>query len=227
VISFSPIHTAANPADARRVAAKILSESRFQTPKPKGPRNGPWKWLGDRFSWIGRLFSFGKFHGNYDWVWPIVVGLCLLTGAVLVARTVHSRVVIKRLRARPIEILPPGTQLMGQADAAAKAGDFASSVRLRFQGGLLLLAERSVLDSTSNRPNGLIASLLGEVAQPFRELARVFDALRYGGLSADESHEEQSRQLWRDVLARASAPSSSTSSRSIFPGYPLPKETES
>jgi hypothetical protein len=204
----------ADPDKAREWAEKILSQKRFQEPKPRRALSNPFGWIGKQ---LAKLFHWNtggtKFSGG-EWIWGLIAGVAVLVALILITRAIRLRGRTNTVgpKTRSLPARESSAALQRQADHAAAAGDFVSSVRLRFRAGLAALDERGVLPGSDNRTNGTIATSLGDAAKPFREVATVFDALRYGNLVATQSHDESARNLWVEILTRSPRPQQPTRS---------------
>ncbi len=204
---MNAVGESADPSKARDLAQEILRQKRFQQPKPPRPTKKPFDWIVHR---LGRFFhwlSLDTKGGVGAWFWPSVAGLAVLVAAVLIIRAIRLRGRISRdpkTAARTAH--ESSAALQRQAEAASAAGDFVSSVRLRFRAGLAALDERGVLLGSDHRTNRVIAASLGDAAPPFRQVANVFDALRYGGLIPLRSHDDEASRLWKDILIRSPKP---------------------
>lgn len=71
-------------------------------------------------------------------------------------------------------------------------------MRLRFQGGLLGLGERAVIDFAPSMSNGEVSRALH--SERFDALARRFEEIVYGGHPAEEEDVMVARQEWRRLL---------------------------
>jgi Domain of unknown function (DUF4129) len=204
---MTPVEDGANPDKARELAQEILRQKRFQQPKPSRAAKQPFSWIMHR---IGRFFhwlSLDATGGVGVWFWPIVAGIAVLIATVLIVRTIRLRGRMSRDPKIAARIAHESSaELQRRAESASKSGDFLSSVRLRFRAGLAALDERGVLLGSDHRTNRMIAASLGDAAPPFREVANVFDELRYGGLVPSRSHDDDARRLWTDILIRSPKP---------------------
>lgn len=174
----------ADSREARRAAAKILTERRFQTERAPQPLKGVLTWIGDRLRMLGRPFGWLIRQlnrllpggGNVVWIALLAIGLVLL--GILTYRLIS-------LRGRRLvqgESSAGGRETAAELDRLALEAehnsDFALSVRLRFRAGLRRLAEQHVLRGPEQRPNSELSVHLDDPA--FGSLATRFDQITYG-----------------------------------------------
>ena len=128
----------------------------------------------------------GVLPGGRAALWMILAALVLFAVAALTARSTR-----RVLRATADGAGPQGAAQRGaaalerEAVEAERAGRLQEAVRLRFQAGLMRLAEHDLIDGAASTPN---AQLRRELHSPrFDALARRFDEIVYGG---DEAREQ-------------------------------------
>lgn len=95
-------------------------------------------------------------------------------------------------------------QLERQADDAARSGDYATAVRLRFEAGLTRLDERGALPHHDKVTSGAIAATLA--LPEFDRLAETFDGVAYGNRGADSNDDAEARTNWPLVIKKAPRP---------------------
>lgn len=95
-------------------------------------------------------------------------------------------------------------QLERQADEAARSGDYATAVRLRFEAGLTRLDERGALPDHDTVTSGAVAETL--TLPEFDRLAETFDAVAYGNRGADANDDAEARTNWPLVIKKAPKP---------------------
>jgi hypothetical protein len=202
--------------EARRAAARILAERRFQTERAPQPLKGVLTWLGDRLRVLGRPFGWLIRQlnrllpggGNVVWLALLLIGLGLL--CVLIYRRVAFR------SRRPVadDSSPGGRETAAELDRLAmdaeRNSDYALSVRLRFRAGLRRLAEQHVLRGPEQRPNSELSAHLDDPA--FVSLATRFDQIAYGVVGsigsapgvapATPADVSDANQRWPAVIAR-------------------------
>ncbi|MDQ1460293.1 MAG: hypothetical protein QOI08_1777 [Actinomycetota bacterium] len=191
-----------DPDAARREAQRILSSRRFRSASTPRPLRGPLRWLGDRlatvFGPIGRFF--GRIPGP---VWILVL---IAVVAVIVGLAVRAR---RRLATRaPSTTKRTGGALEDEeedpdaleraADEAEHDGDLARALRLRFRAGLLRLGDRGAIRYRPSVTTGEVRRTLGSAT--FDDLAGTFEAVTYGGRTAEPPDVERARRGWPHVL---------------------------
>ncbi len=197
---------AVDPDAARRDAQHILSDRRFRSRPTPRPLRGPLRWLGDRiesvFGPLGRVFGLVP-----GWVWLVALGLAIAAIAVLawiVTRQRRRRATrapaAKVDRVAPEDVEGP-SDLERAADAAERDGDLARALRLRFRAGLLRLGDRGAIRYRPSVTTGEVRHTLG--SRRFDDLAGTFEAVTYGGRTADRPDVDASRREWPYVLEEA------------------------
>ena len=186
---------------ARRAAAQILAEGRFHASPVPRPLHGVLHALGvalhPLFRAVDHAFDAvaGAIPGGRAVVWTILAGLVLLTGAVLTARATRGV-----LRDPERGIAPAGgprlsaESIEAAAVEAEQAGRLQDAVRLRFQAGLMRLAEHDLIDATTSTPNAQLRRALR--SERFDALAGRFDEIVYGGDEARAQDVEDARREW-------------------------------
>ena len=189
-----------DPDAARREAQHILSDGRYRSSSTPRPLRSPLHWLGDRvnsvFSAIGRML--GSVSGTL-WLAAAVVVIAVVVWAIVRAR--RGRVArvptATRAQAERADDEDPDA-LERAADEAERDGDLARAVRLRFRAGLLRLGGRGAI---RYRPSVTTGEVRRALASPrFDDLAGTFEAVTYGGKSADRPDVDAARREWPNVL---------------------------
>ena len=197
--------TAASSDEARRAAAEILRERRFQPDRQPRPLQGVITWFGDRLRWFGRPFGWIWRQlntvipggGNVVWIALTVLGLAVV--CVLIFRYASWRGRRAASAADGSTRLPTADELDRLAAEAEARGDYSSSVRLRFRAGLRRLAEVRAVRTPEQRPN---ADLVSHLADPsFATLAGRFDEVAYAGFTASSTDADSARRAWPGVVA--------------------------
>lgn len=191
--------------DARRAAAEILRERRFQTEKSPQPLRGVLTWLGDRVRPLGRPFGWilrqidKILPGGGNVVWVAVVLVMLLIAATLVLRFARTRTV----RAKVVETARgenrTAAELERQADEAEKLGRYGDAVRLRFRAGLRKLADQHAVRIPEQRPNGELVRQLDDAT--FSALAARFDEIAYASSASGVTDVLTARDQWPKVIS--------------------------
>jgi Domain of unknown function (DUF4129) len=188
---------AVDPDAARRVAQHILSDRRFRPSPAPRPLRGPLQWLGDR---INGSFSTPQ----ATWTFVAVIVLVVAFVVWVVVRAVRRRRALAPVR-KPTAGAPDETEnpdeLERAADAAERDGDLDRAVRLRFRAGLLRLGDRGAIRYRLSVTTGEVRRTLD--SRRFDDLARTFEAVTYGGRSADPPDVKAARQDWPRVLEEA------------------------
>ena len=196
-------HTqAVDPDAARRRAQHILSDRKFRPSSTPRPLRGPLRWLGDRletlFGPIGRLLALIP-----GWTW-----LAVLAGVVGVIVWVivraRRRVATRAPAGKPARRALDGDDdedpdtLERAADEAERDGDLARALRLRFRAGLLRLGDRGAIRYRPSVTTGEVRRTLASAR--FDDLAGTFEAVTYGGRTADRPDVDDARREWPRLL---------------------------
>lgn len=191
---------AVDPDAARREAQHILSDGRFRSSSTPRPLRSPLHWLGDRinsaFAAIGRVLGSVS---NLIWLAAAVAVIAVVVWAVVRARRrrVAGVPTVASLRRAPESDEDPDA-LERAADEAERDGDLARAVRLRFRAGLLRLGGRGVIRYRPSVTTGEVRRALASTR--FDDLAGTFEAVAYGGKSADRPDVDAARREWPQVL---------------------------
>jgi Domain of unknown function (DUF4129) len=190
---------------ARRQAQSILAERRFHAASFPRPLHGVLHALGRALeaplNVVNELASkLGSVTpGGTATVWAglavVVLVLCGLLAARGARRSLADRTVA--LRAGGAEPLR-AADLERAAGAAEREGRHGDAVRLRFRAGLMLLAEKQLVEVAPSTINAEVSRVLR--SRRFDELARRFDEITYGGSPAEREDVEVSRREWRHLL---------------------------
>ncbi len=88
-----------------------------------------------------------------------------------------------------------------RAAEAARRGEYAEALRLRFEAGLIRLERRGVLSDHATRTSGEVADAV-HLAE-FDRVAGTFDAVVYGRRPAAKADDDFSASAWPVIVARA------------------------
>lgn len=199
-----------DPASARRAAAEVLDDARFERREIPRPLRGVLRRLGEAV--LGpteALFSrlAAGLPGGRATLW-ILLALVLLAAAAALAQRAARRA--GRGEARDPAGTPSGERpltaeaLRRSAEEAERAGDLDAALRLRFRAGLADLGAAGLVEL---RP-GLHTSEVRRVLRSpdFELLAEDFDRVTYGGRDATPDDVLTARERWprvgREVRAR-------------------------
>ncbi len=194
---------AVDPDQARDQARDIVGQRRFRNADVPRPFKGILEWLGERlqpitdwFGWVGDLMDNAV--GRY-----VITMVLAALGVLLVMLIVRAR---RRAgvassstseRSRAERDLDPAA-LEREADAAERAGDFETALRLRFLAGLVRLSHAGVISYQPSITSGEVARRL-RVA-PYDVLAQTHDEIVYGGRRPVARDLDESRSNWPEVL---------------------------
>ncbi len=191
--------------DARRAAAEILRERRFQTEKSPQPLRGVLTWLGDRVRPIGRPFGWilrqlnKILPGGGSMVWIAVVLVMVLIAATITLRFARARTARAKTSESTRGESHTSAELERQADEAERSGRYGDAVRLRFRAGLRRLAEQHALRIPEQRPNVDLVRQLDDAS--FTVLAARFDEIAYASSSGGIADVLAAREQWPRVIA--------------------------
>ncbi len=193
---------APDPDAARREARKILSDRRFHPGRAPKPFRGPLEWIGDRlrgiFNWLGDVFS----HVPLPLLFLAVAALVALVAWRIALAVSRRRVTRAKTRGdasrRQFDDREDPDALDRAADAAERAGDLDTALRLRFRAGLLRLGSRGAITYRPSVTTGEVRRTLG--SDTFDDLAETFENVAYGGQHADAPAVEHARREWPRVL---------------------------
>lgn len=193
-----------DPDEARRQAAAILSERRFQPERSPRPFAGVLSWFGARLRSIGRPFGWlarrlsSVLPGGGSALWILLT----LAGIGALALTMRRLGVLRRRRrvTTSASASPRLTadELERMAADAEERGDLDASVRLRFRAGLRRLADGRVINGPEQRPNGQIGRQLG--LGRYASLADRMDAVTYANSSATPDDVLRARTEWPTLV---------------------------
>jgi hypothetical protein len=194
-------------AEAREQAREILADDRYQGTEFPQPFSGPLDWLGDQiasvFEWIDGLGS--DTPGGPVALWMALAAVVLLAATAVTSTTIRRRAIaIERARRAALPAAEDPRALEREAERAERDGEWERAVRLRFRAGLLRLDRRRVIAYRPSLTTGEVARAVRSPA--FAEVGERFDAIAYGGRSADREDAEAARRGWDAVLGEA-APS--------------------
>jgi len=186
---------------ARRAAQQILAERRFHAGSIPRPLHGFLHALGGLlhplFRTVDHAFDSvaGAVPGGGFVLWTILAALALLAVVALSLRS--TRRVLHEGGRGAAPVGGPGvsaTALEAAAVEAERAGRLQDAVRLRFQAGLMRLAEHDLIDAATSTPNAQLRRTLR--SERFDSLARRFDEIVYGGDEARAQDVEDARREW-------------------------------
>jgi uncharacterized protein DUF4129 len=196
----------ASPADARRQAADILDDRRFQGSDLPRPFAKALTWIGDRIDGLVGWIDTGgaSFPGGALTLWIVLSAFVLLAAATITGTTIRRRALaIERKRAAAAPKAESPEALERAADKAERDGEWERAVRLRFKAGLLRLDRRRVLTYRPSLTTGEVARAIGVPA--FAAIGADFDEIAYGGRPAEREDAESARSGWKTVLEEAVA----------------------
>jgi hypothetical protein len=195
---------AVDPGEARRHAEDILSDRRFRDDPAPRPLRGPLEWIGDRLEPVGSWLA-DVLDAVPLWLWialAVAVAAAVLARLAVVARRRRAGRGPAPARAARDDHAPEDPAgLERRADAAERAGDLGTAVRLRFRAGLLRLGEHGAIAYRPSLTTGEVRDALGSAA--FDELAGRFEAIAYGGREAGPPDVEHARRSWPAVIREA------------------------
>jgi Domain of unknown function (DUF4129) len=189
-----------DPDGARRAAQHILADRRFRASPTPRPLRAPLQWLGDRIT--SALDHLGNLFGSEStliWI-AILAALVVLVGWSLSKRAKRrpARATTEKSRGSADDDVESPDALELAADAAEREGDLARAVRLRFRAGLLRLGDRGAI---TYRPSVTTGEVRRALDSPrFDDLAGTFEAVTYGGRTADPPDVDRARREWPHVL---------------------------
>ena len=193
----------ASPERERRLARAILDERRFTGAELPRPFAAPLEWLGDRLEpLLDRLDDLGEdVPGGPFALWLALAGLVILLAGSVTTTTIRRRATaIERARAAALPAAEDPHALERAAERAERDGDWELAVRLRFRAGLLRLDRRHVIEYRPSLTTGEVARVVSSPA--FEEVGERFDAIAYGGRTAEREDAEHARRGWAEVLGR-------------------------
>lgn len=192
-----------DPAEARRLAEKILSDRKYKEARPPNPFERPIAWIG---ATVRRFFSSIAdlvdriIPGNARQAWGVIA---LLAGLATVLFVIQ--LAIRRQRVRAIAAIGKASltfedpaQLEALAAAAANKANYGESIRLRFRAGLVRLEQSRRIADPSHHTNGDIYESVR--AEPLLHLQRQFDQIIYGRAEANADDEAEARRNWKHLL---------------------------
>lgn len=191
---------------ARDAATQVLDDRKYRPTELPRPLAGPLEWLADRLRPVGDAWnSFAAavlrvadaVPGGRFLLFLAVVGVAGAAVGWLVSR--RSRAAVQRVGSSDLVDLDlDPRQLEAEADDAERRGDHATSVRRRYEAGLIRLVDAGRLDLTPATTAGGAAAQVAEVAMD--EATATFEEIVYGGREAGATDSERSRSLWTDLL---------------------------
>jgi Domain of unknown function (DUF4129) len=193
-----------DPDSARAVARDILRSRRFRSSPTPRPLRKPLSWIGDRLhgvtDWFGRALS----HIPAPLLLVLGVGVVAIAAAIIVSKVRARRgspdAQVRHARTDDTAAEDPDA-LERAAEAAERAGELDTSVRLRFRAGLLRLGQRGAIRYRPSVTTSEVRRVIG--SETFDELARTFEAIAYGGRDAEPPDVDAARREWPRVVAGA------------------------
>jgi hypothetical protein len=198
--------TSSSTEAARRSAQEILGERRFHPPAVPRPLHGVLHAVGQALSPLRRALDdlvaglASVLPGGRATVWALLAALVLLAGALIAVRGARRALGEgrdSRLASSGAPALS-AAELDRRATAAEQQGKLEEAVRLRFQAGLVRLAQRELIASRPSMSNAEVARALR--SDRFDRLRRRFDEIVYGGHAAAREDVEAARRDWPLVL---------------------------
>ncbi len=199
-----------DPDRARREAEEILSERRFSPQEIPRPLRGVLDWIGDRLEPVGNFL--GDVAGFFADAGSSPVGFVLIAAAVIAVAAFLASRLASRAGARRESAPHPAAsvadrrspdELERAAEAAERAGELDTAVRLRFRAGLLRLDETGAIAFRPSITSGEVRRRLH--LRDFELLALDFDEIAYGGRPASAPDVERARLGWPRVVHEAGA----------------------
>jgi hypothetical protein len=214
------VPTGSSAADsARQQAHQILDHPPFTTTTGSGPHplagvlhavgRGLQDVFGPVYRWVVH-HVFGAIgsglHGIFGAWTPVAAIVLVVAAGVLLALVLVRRRTRIAARAQPAgatgSSVDPST-LEEEAERLAAAGDYAGSVRLRFEAGLLRLEGDGLIAQQRTSTDAELSARIGSPA--FSRLATRHEEIAYAGLPASRDDVEQARVDWPHVPREARA----------------------
>ncbi|MGI8903339.1 MAG: hypothetical protein ACR2IP_06725 [Solirubrobacteraceae bacterium] len=191
---------------AQELAQRILGEHRFQAPRIPRPLHGVLHALGAALAPVAhgvkRLVALIGAHlpGGAATVWALLAGAVLVLSTLLGTRFARRALSPSRgpSASRSAAGAPRAADLERAATAAEERGELGDAVRLRFQAGLLALAEQDAIPTATGLPNAALAHVLR--SESFDALARRFDEIVYGASVAEPQDVQNARLEWPELI---------------------------
>jgi hypothetical protein len=189
--------------EARRDAADILGERRFEGNDVPRPLESPLERLGaaleDAYGWLVDNVPGGEWT-----VWALISAALLAVGAVVATATARRAARSDAVRRREEKLAREDpAALLRAAEAAERDGDLAAAIRLRFRAGLLDLDARGALVLRPAMPTGEISRSLR--SPTFDGLAGTFEEVAYGGRTPERDEVAEAREGWPRVRREVGA----------------------
>jgi hypothetical protein len=204
---------------ARQQAHQILTHPPFTTTTGSGPHplagvlhavgRGLEDAFGPAYRWIVHHIFGGIGSGLRDvfgsWAPVVAIALVVAAGVVLALLLVHRRT---RIAARtPAAVFSASSvdpaALEEEAERLAAAGEFAASVRLRFEAGLLRLEGAGLIAQQRTSTDAELSVRIGSPA--FSRLATRHEEIAYAGQAASRDDVDQAVSDWPHVPREARA----------------------
>ncbi len=207
--TLAQITTEIDADELREIAERILAERAYAESEPSV--------LSRIFDWLAELFDIdipSPETGALDAGGAGLVGLRTALIVMVILALVGwgaSYVIRQRTSLRPADHEAPISEagwtvneMERRASAAAKRGDFAEALRLRFEAGLVRLEKRGTLSRHTTRTSGQVGEAVR--LREFDQVADVFDAVIYGGRPAASEDDAFSASAWPVIVAQAPKP---------------------
>jgi hypothetical protein len=187
--------------DLSETLARVLSEPRFDAPVET--------WW-DRF--LQRLFAEAirllgtliEAVGGPGTAAVIALAIVATVTFIVVSRLAGRRAAVVDHRLELSRLLEYGADpatYLAEAQVASRRGEHASAIRLRFVGGVLEMGRQGRI---RYEPGLTTEGITAQVDLPaFETLAQQFDAIAYGGVSADAMDDQRSQEVWATLRVRA------------------------
>jgi hypothetical protein len=193
-------------AEARAQARDILAQDRFQPHHHRGgPLHSLFVTLGDWLRDIRDAMPGGAVSGDVTLAVIVLVVVAAVTFVLVRYQQDRARRAAAGRVPGPGDV--PGAAAAGPAELerraadADRAGDHDLAIRLRFAAGLLRLDAARAITLRPSLTSGEVGRTLRN--DTYNSLARVHDAVAYGGRHASEDDAESARRDWPAVVGEA------------------------
>ncbi len=199
-----------SPGAARDAARQILSQRQFRPERSPKPLEGVLRWISDRIDGIADAigdFLTGLFRPLFRILpgdFGIVLGFALCTGIAALVIWLVSRNVVRSPKpaadhpSQSSDVTDDPNELEAAAQRAEREQRFDLAIRYRYRAGLIRLDRAGVIEL---QPWNTAALLTRRVASPrFDRITDTFEAVTYGGRTANGSQANTVRAEWSTLL---------------------------